>query len=95
VLLERVETSKLQLGPWRDAAGLHVDVNLENYDGSWSTAPNSPVLFDDVVWQLQQLFGKSAESLWEIKAELSAGRWVLIDGLCARRRLVNAGFAEQ
>jgi hypothetical protein len=93
--LERVESNKLQLEPWRDAAGLHVDVNLENYDGSWSAAPNSPVLFDDVVYPLQQLFGKSIETVREIEAELSAGRWVLIDGCCPHRRLVNAGFAEQ
>jgi hypothetical protein len=95
MLLERIEYNKLQLEPWQDAAGLHVDVNLENDDGSWSTASNSPILFDDVAWQLQQLFGKSVESVREIEAELSAGRWVLIDGRCARRRLVNAGFAEQ
>jgi hypothetical protein len=95
MLLERIESNKLQLEPWRDAAGLHVDVNLENYDGSWSTVPNSPILLDDVVWQLQRLFGKSAENVREIKAQLSAGRWVLIDGRCAHRQLVNAGFAEQ
>jgi hypothetical protein len=95
MLLETIESNKIQLEPWRDAAGLHVVVNVENYDGSWSTAPNSPVLFEHVAYQLQQLFGKSAASMKKIKAELSAGRWVLVDGRCARKHLVNAGFAEQ
>ena len=91
----RIESNKLQLDPWRDAAGLHVIVNVENYDGSWSTAPNSPVLFDRVAYQLEHLLGKSFENVKEIEAELNAGRWVLVDGRCARKKLVNAGFVEQ
>ena len=91
----RIESNKLQLDPWRDAAGLHVIVNVENYDGSWSTAPNSPVLFDRVAYQLEHLLGKSSENVKQIEAELNAGRWVLVDGHCARKSLVNAGFIEQ
>jgi hypothetical protein len=72
-----------------------VFVNVENYDGSWSTAPNSPVLFDRVAYQLEHLLGKSSENVKEIEAELNAGRWVLVDGRCARKNLVNAGFVEQ
>jgi hypothetical protein len=34
----RIESNKLQLDPWRDAAGLHVIINVENYDGSWSSS---------------------------------------------------------
>ena len=86
---------KLQLDPWQDAAGLHVIVNVENDDGSWSTAPNSPVLFERVAYQLEHLLGKSSENVKEIEAELNAGRWVLVDGRCARKNLVNAGFVEQ
>ena len=91
----RIESNKLQLDPWRDAAGLHVIVNVQNYDGSWSTAPNSPVLFDRVAYQLEHLLGKSFENVKRIEAELNAGRWVLVDGRCARKQLVNAGFVEQ
>jgi hypothetical protein len=91
----RVEPYKLQLDPWQDAAGLHVIVNVENDDGSWSTAPNSPVLFERVAYQLEHLLGKSSENVKEIEAELNAGRWVLVDGRCARKNLVNAGFVEQ
>jgi hypothetical protein len=91
----RIESNKLQLDPWRDAAGLHVIVNVENYDGSWSTAPNSPVLFDCVAYQLEHLLGKSLENVKRIEAELNAGRWALVDGRCARKQLVNAGFVEQ
>ena len=91
----RIEPNKLQLDPWRDAAGLHVIINVENYDGSWSTAPNSPVLFERVAYQLEHLLGKSFENVQQIESELSAGRWVLVDGRCARKSLVNAGFVEQ
>ena len=91
----RVEPYKLQLDPWKDAAGLHVIVNVENYDGSWSTAPNSPVLFVRVAYQLEHLLGESSENVKQIEAELNAGRWVLVDGHCARKSLVNAGFIEQ
>mgnify|MGYP001324601303 CR=1 FL=1 len=90
-----IESNKLQLDPWQDAAGLHVIVNFENYDGSWSTAPNSPVLFERVAYQLEHLLGKSSENVKQIEAELYAGRWVLVDGRCARKNLVNAGFVEQ
>lgn len=88
------EPNKLQLEPWQDAAGLHVIVNVENYDGSWSTAPISPVLFDRVAYQLEYLLGKSRENVKHIEAELNAGRWVFVDGLCVRKHLVNAGFVE-
>ena len=91
----RIEPNKLQLDPWRDAAGLHVIINVENYDGSWSTAPNSPVLFERVAYQLEHLLGKSFENVQQIESELNAGRWVLVDGRCARKSLVNAGFVEQ
>jgi hypothetical protein len=91
----RIESNKLQLEPWRDAAGLHVVVNIENYDGSWTTAPISPVLFNRVAYQLEHLLGKSSESVKRIEAELQTGRWVLVDGRCARKNLVNAGFVEQ
>ena len=91
----RVEPYKLQLDPWQDATGLHVIVSVENYDGSWSTAPISPVLFERVAYQLEHLLGKSFENVKEIEAELNAGRWVLVDGRCARKKLVNAGFVEQ
>jgi hypothetical protein len=91
----RIEPNKLQLDPWRDAAGLHVIINVENYDGSWSTAPNSPVLFERVAYQLEHLLGKSFENVQQIESELNAGRWVLVDGRCARNNLVNAGFVEQ
>lgn len=37
----RIEPNKLQLDPWQDAAGLHVIVNVENYDGSCTAAPIS------------------------------------------------------
>jgi hypothetical protein len=90
----RIESNKLQLDPWRDGAGLHVIVNVENYDGSWSTAPNSPVLFDRVAYQLEHLLGKSFENVKQIEAELNAGRWVLVDGRCPRKQLANAGFVE-
>ena len=70
-------------------------INVENYDGSWSTAPNSPVLFERVAYQLEHLLGKSFENVQQIESELSAGRWVLVDGRCARKSLVNAGFVEQ
>jgi hypothetical protein len=91
----RVESNKLQLDPWQDAAGLHVIVSVENYDGSWSTAPISPVLFNRVAPELKQLLGKSSENLKQIEAELHAGRWVFVDGCCARQNLVNAGFVEE
>ena len=91
----RIESNKLQLDPWQDAAGLHVIVNVENYDGSWSTAPISPVLFNRVAPQLKQLLDKSSENVKQIEAELHAGRWVLVDGRCARKNLVKAGFVEQ
>jgi hypothetical protein len=91
----RIEPNKLQLDPWRDGAGLHVIVNVENYDGSWSTAPISPVLFKRVAPQLEQLLGKSRENVKQIEAELYAGRWVLVETRCARKYLVNAGFVEQ
>ena len=94
-MLERVEFSKLQLEPWQDAAGLHVTVNVENYDGSWSTTPNSPVLFERLASQLECLLGKSVANVRKIEVELKAGRWVLVDGWCARKRLANAGFVEQ
>jgi hypothetical protein len=48
-----IESNTLQLEPWQDTAGLHVIVNVENYDGSWSIAPISPVLFDRVAPQLK------------------------------------------
>ena len=70
-------------------------INVENYDGSWSTAPNSPVLFERVAYQLEHLLGKSFENVQQIESELNAGRWVLVDGRCARKSLVNAGFVEQ
>jgi hypothetical protein len=91
----RIEPNKLQLDPWKDAAGLHVIVNVENYDGSWSSAPNSPVLFERIAYQLEHLLGKSSENVRRIEAELNAGRWVLVDGRCTRKNLVNAGFVEQ
>jgi hypothetical protein len=91
----RIEPNKLQLDPWKDAAGLHVIVNVENYDGSWSCAPNSPVLFERIADQLEHLLGKSSENVRQIEAELNAGRWVLVDGRCTRENLVNAGFVEQ
>jgi hypothetical protein len=91
----RIELNKLQLKPWKDTAGLHVTVSVENYDGSWSAAPNSPVLFERVAYQLEHLLGKSVENVKQIEVELNAGRWVLVDGRCARKRLVNAGFVEQ
>ncbi len=94
-MLETIESNKLQLEPLHDAAGLHVAVNVENYDGSWSVAPNSPVLFERVAYQLEHLLGKSAEYVRQIEVELNAGRWVLVDGRCARERLINAGFVEQ
>ena len=94
-MLGGIESNTLQLEPWQDAAGLHVIVNVENYDGSWSTAPISPALFDRVAPQLKQLLGKSSENVKQIEAELHAGRWVLVDAHCARKNLVNAGFAEQ
>ena len=92
---DRIESNKLQLEPWQDIAGLHVTVNVENYDGSWSTAPNSPVLFERVAYQLEHLLGKSVENVRQIEVALNAGRWVLVDGRCARKQLVNAGFVEQ
>lgn len=70
-------------------------INVENYDGSWSTAPNSPVLFERVAYQLEHLLGKSFENVQQIESELNTGRWVLVDGRCARKNLVNAGFVEQ
>ena len=91
----RMESNKLQLDPWQDAAGLHVIVNVENYDGSWTTAPISPVLFNRMATQLEHLLGKSSENVRQIEAELQAGRWVLVDGRCARKSLANAGFVEQ
>ena len=91
----RIEPNKLQLDHWKDAAGLHVIVNVENYDGSWSCAPNSPVLFERIADQLEHLLGKSSENVRQIEAELNAGRWVLVDGRCTRKNLVNAGFVEQ
>ena len=91
----RIESNKLQLDPWKDAIGLHVIVNVENYDGSWSSAPNSPVLFKRMAYQLEHLLGKSSENVKQIEAELNAGRWVLVDGRCARKNLVNAGFVAQ
>ena len=81
----RIEPNKLQLKPW----------NVENYDGSWSAAPNSPVLFKRMAHQLEHLLGKSVENVRQIEVELKAGRWVLVDGWCARKRLANAGFVEQ
>ena len=93
---DRIESNKLQLEPWQDtAAGLHVTVNVENYDGSWSTAPNSPILFERVAYQLEHLLGKSVENVRQIEVALNAGRWVLVDGRCTRKHLVNAGFVEQ
>jgi hypothetical protein len=94
-MLERIESSKLQLEPWQDAAGLHVTVNVENYDGSWSTAPNSPVLFERLACQMEYLLGKSGANVRQIEVELKADRWVLADGCCARKRLANAGVVEQ
>ena|ERR1035441_3011081 len=41
------------------------------------------------------LLGKSVENVWQIEIELNAGRWVFVDGHCARKHLVNAGFVEQ
>ena len=57
--------------------------------------PIAPVLFDRVAYQLEHLLGKSSENVKQIETELNAGRWVLIDGRCARKNLVNAGFVEQ
>jgi hypothetical protein len=94
-MLERIESSKLQLEPLLDAAGLHVTVNVENYDGSWSTAPNSPVLFERLAYQLEYLLGKPVANVRQIEVELKAGRWVIVDGRCARKRLAKAGFVEQ
>jgi hypothetical protein len=91
----RIEPNKLQLRPWKDTAGLHVTVNVENYDGSWSAASNSPILFKRVAYQLEHLLGKSVENVRQIEVELNAGRWVLVDGRCVRKRLANAGFVEQ
>jgi len=92
---ERIESNKLQLEPLHDAVGLHVVVNVENYDGSWSTAPNSPVRFGRMAYQLEHLLGKSVEKVKQIEVELNAGRWVLVNGRCARKNLINAGFVEQ
>jgi hypothetical protein len=91
----RIETRKVQLDPRQDAAGLNVTIKVENYDGSWSTAPISPVLFKRVVPQLECLLGHSRESVRKIEAQLHAGRWVLVETRCARKCLVNAGFVEQ
>jgi hypothetical protein len=97
-MLKRIESSKLQLEPLLDAAGLHVTVNVENnvenYDGSWSIAPNSPVLFERLAYQLEYLFGKSIANVRQIAVDLKAGRWVLVDGCCARKRLASTGFVE-
>jgi hypothetical protein len=91
----RIESTKLQLEPWQDAGGLRVTVNVENYDGSWSIAPNSPVFFDRMAYQLEHFLGKSADKVKQIEAELNAGRWVLVDGRCPRKYLIAAGFVEQ
>jgi hypothetical protein len=48
-----------------------------------------------VAYRLEHLLGKSIENVREIEDELNAGRWVLVDGRCARKLLVNAGFVEQ
>jgi hypothetical protein len=91
----RIESRKVQLDPRQDAAGLNVTVKVENYDGSWSTAPISPVPFKRVAPQLECLLSKSRESVKRIEAQLCAGRWVLVETRCARKYLVNAGFVEQ
>lgn len=91
----RIESNKLQLDPWQDGAGLHVAVSVENDDGSWSAAPISPVLFDRVADQLEHILDKSVENAKQIKGELNAGRWVLVDVRCSREYLVNAGFVER
>ena len=85
----RIEPNKLQLKPWKDTAGLRVTVNVENYDGSWSTAPNSPVLFKRVAHQLEHLLDKSVENVRQIEVELNAGWWVLVETRCARKYLVK------
>src|ERR1035441_2738101 len=85
----RIEPNKLQLKPWKDTAGLHFTVIVENYDGSWSAAPNSPVLFKRVAHQLEHLLGKSVENVRQIEVELNAGRWVLVETRCARKYLVK------
>jgi hypothetical protein len=91
----RNESRKFQLDPRQESAGLNVTVKVENYDGSWSTAPISPVPFKRVAPQLEFLLGKSCESVGQIEAELHAGRWVLVETRCARKHLVKAGFIEQ
>jgi hypothetical protein len=91
----RVESNKLHLEPLQHSAGLHVIVNFENYDGSWSTAPNSPVPYQRMAYQLEHLLGKTVERVKHIEAELNAGRWILIESRCARKHLVNAGFVER
>jgi hypothetical protein len=91
----RIESHKLHLEPWQGAPELNVAVNMENNDGSWSTAPQSPVLFERVAHQLEHLLGKSTEEVKLIAAKLNAGQWVLVEGLCARENMVNAGFIEE
>ena len=91
----RIESRKVQLDPRQDADGLNVTIKVENYDGSWSTAPISPVLFKRVAPQLEGLLGKSCENVKQIEAQLHAGRWVFVETRCARKYLVNAGFVEQ
>jgi hypothetical protein len=91
----RIESRKVQLDPRQDADGLNVTIKVENYDGSWSTAPISPVPFKRVAPQLECLLGKSRESVKRIETQLGAGRWVLVETRCARKYLINAGFVEQ
>jgi putative AlgH/UPF0301 family transcriptional regulator len=91
----RIESRTFQLEACQDAAGLNVTVRVENCDGSWSTAPISPVPFKRVAPQLEFLLGKSCESVGQIEAELHAGRWVLVETRCAKKYLVKAGFVEQ
>jgi hypothetical protein len=73
----RIESRKVQFEPCQSAVGLNITVKVENYDGSWSTAPISPVSFDCVAPQLKCLLGKSGESVKKIETDLHAGRWVL------------------
>jgi hypothetical protein len=91
----RVESNKLHLEPLQHSAGFHVIVNVENYDGSRSLAPNSPAPNQRMAYQLEHILGETVERVKQIEAELNAGCWVLLESRCARKHLVNAGFVER
>jgi hypothetical protein len=59
----RIESRKVQFEPCQSAVGLNITVKVENYDGSWSTAPISPVSFDRVAPQLKCLLVQVSETI--------------------------------